>query len=180
MSPRRGFCETVVRRSGPRSAGQQLVPIAGSRGRAVTSLPCGAPTLGSETRAPSLTLRAGARSVPPCPAARGTTRARGALAEVADELRVPRASATGHGVGARTSVARASAHRAGRGSCATRSQQLPAELVVGDLGDQELVLANRAPKPRPDVVILAWVADLAEHAGIQYQSHGVGFSSSVL
>jgi hypothetical protein len=59
-------------------------------------------------------------------------------------------------------------------------QELASEFVVGDLGDQELVLANRATKPGPDVVIFAWVSDLAEHAGVQYQPHGSGFSSSVL
>jgi hypothetical protein len=55
-------------------------------------------------------------------------------------------------------------------------QELAAKLVVGDLRHEELVLSNGAAKPGSNVVVLAGVADLAEHSCIEHEPHVCCFS----
>lgn len=40
-------------------------------------------------------------------------------------------------------------------------------LVVRNLGDQNIVVDDRPCQPRADIVILAWMADLAEDGSIE-------------
>lgn len=57
------------------------------------------------------------------------------------------------------------------------SQQLSAQLVVCKLRQQDLVLSHGASKPSPNVAILAWMADLAEHTCVEKQSHRADLST---
>jgi hypothetical protein len=69
-------------------------------------------------------------------------------------------------------------YRSSRASSSSRArllresiQELAAQLVVCDFRDQKLVLSNRATEPGTDIVMLARVTDLPEHAGIEDESH---------
>jgi len=55
-------------------------------------------------------------------------------------------------------------------------KQLSPQLVVRELRQEKLVLGDRAPKPRANVIVLAGVADLSEHPRIEEQPHREGLS----
>lgn len=56
---------------------------------------------------------------------------------------------------------------AGQTARGADSKQLPAELVVGKLGDQELMLADSTAEPAANVRVSARVTDSAENTCVQ-------------
>lgn len=58
-------------------------------------------------------------------------------------------------------------------------QELPAELIVGNLRHEELVLSSSAAKPGANIAVLAGMADLAEYARVEHEPHGCRRSRSV-
>ncbi len=51
------------------------------------------------------------------------------------------------------------------------TQQLTPELVVCNFGDQDFVVEDGAGHPAANVGVLSWMADLAEHGGVEQQPH---------
>jgi hypothetical protein len=75
--------------------------------------------------------------------------------------------------------ARRDAHVASVSGTGARGRRATSQLVVSDLGDQELVRAHSCGEPLPDILILSWMADLADYARIQEQLHRTRGSESL-
>lgn len=91
-------------------------------------------------------------------------------------LRGPQARCSTPGGGGRRQVSKLTRELVKTSQAPARidPQELATQLVVRNLGDQKLVLANRATKPGTYVVVLPRMADLAQDAGIEEKSHVVG------
>jgi hypothetical protein len=55
----------------------------------------------------------------------------------------------------------------GKTSRGTDAQQLSSELVICDLREEHNVLVGRVAKPLAHGLVPPWMADLAQHAGVE-------------
>ncbi len=56
----------------------------------------------------------------------------------------------------------------------SEAQELSPQFVVGKLRDEKRVISHRPAEPGPHVLMTARMADLAEHPGVEEESHGEG------